>query len=216
MIATESPLVEMNIHEMLINLGNMGLDIISEATEAILSGKLSHLEKTYPKLRDKKERLEKTRIMFMEYLVRVASELPEKDLYASLVMKIDRIMQIMDGAAYRLKVYLAKYSIDEEVSRQMGKMLRSLLNEYGELQRALEKLRYNPAETIRIAENIKKYEEYIDELYRELELMLFHKYSDNILALMLLKEAVDLIEDAADLTKEAGEEARYIALHRTI
>ncbi len=216
-MATDESLVEMNIHEMLLNLSGMGLALVREAAKAISSFDYSQLKKIYPKLRDSKDRLENTRILFMEYIVRVASTHPQKDLYASLILKIDRIMQRLDGATYRFMVLLEKHGKLEKTTTDI---LRTLIDriekQYDALYNALEKLRYKPKESIIYVENIGKIENEIDEIYRALELEIFEKYSNDIISLMLLKDIADLLEDAADMAKEAGEQIRYIALHKTV
>jgi len=50
--------------------------------------------------------------------------------------------------------------------------------------------------------------------YRLFTFTLYEKYSSNIMLVLFLKEIIDIVEDSADLVKEAAEELMYLAMHK--
>lgn len=212
-------IAEMNLHEALSNLARMGLDTIVEFKKFIenINIDVGKLENLYEKLREKKQRVEDTKMLVMEYLVRLGSTINNGDVYAKVALSLDRSIQLADGAAYRLYMFMENgFDTDNDIHNDVMMFVNKLVKEYELLYNGILKLRVNPKQTLKIISDVIKIEDELDELYRAMELKLFKKLSGNIAALMLLKEAIDFIEDIADVVKEAGEAVRYIALHKAV
>ena len=210
-------LAEMHVYEALGNLARMGLDVVMEFNNFVenLDIDIRTIGSLYQKLYGQKQRIEETKMLVMEYLVRLGSALNNKDIYVNLALSLDRTVQLIDGAAYRLYMYVANgFKLDEELYSGVKDFIKRLIEEYRILYEGLSKLRFDPKKTLQSMEQVVKIESDLDMKYREIELDLFKKLSSNIPALMLLKEAIDFIEDVADVIKESAEGVRYLALHR--
>ncbi len=211
-------IAEMHVFEELNNLARMSYDTLRdfrEFVDVLINNGDQVIAKAYEKLRSRKHRVEENKVMVMEYLVRLGRALEEKDMYASIALSLDKTVQKIDGAAYRLYMFIAnKYSFDNELHSCVSKFVEKLLEEYNMFYDGLNLLRSNPRRCIKNMEQVVKLEEELDKIYRSSELELFKKLADNIPALMIMKDAMDFIEDVADIIKEAGETLRYLALHR--
>jgi uncharacterized protein Yka (UPF0111/DUF47 family) len=51
-------------------------------------------------------------------------------------------------------------------------------------------------------------------MYRSITLEVIKKYSKDVFSLMILKEIVDLVEDLADVIREASHDFKYLALYK--
>ncbi|WFO75708.1 DUF47 family protein [Desulfurococcaceae archaeon MEX13E-LK6-19] len=212
-------IAEMHLHEALGNLARMGLDTIIEFKKFVsnINIDVARLGSLYQQLRGKKQRVEDTKVLVMEYLVRLGAAINNRDVYADVALSLDRSIQLADGAAYRLYMFVENgFNTDVDIHNDIKAFVEKLVEEYRLLYDGIMKLRVDPKQSLKIMEKIIKIEDELDGMYREIELKLFKKLSNNIAALMLLKEAIDFIEDISDVVKEAGEAVRYIALHRTV
>ncbi len=212
-------LAEMHLHEALGNLTRLGLDALNDFKNLVsnLNRDTRTVKNLYERLRSRKQRVEDMKVLVMEYLVRLGNAINNKDVYADLALALERAIQLVDGAAYRLYMYVEnEFKFDEEIYNDVTKFVERLIDGYNSLYDGLLKLRIDPKRSVKSMGNVVKIEEELDGLYREVELKLFKKLSKNIAALMLLKEAVDFIEDVADVVRESAEAVRYLALHRTI
>ncbi len=209
-------IAEMHVVEELCNLARMGLDTIGEFQEFIRlleAGDARVVGRAYEKLRSGIHSVEETKVMVMEYLVRLSID--GKDLYASLTLAVDKSVQKIDGAAYRLYMYIASgYTFKDELYGLIKDFVSKLVEEYRVFYNGLMKLRSDPRECIKAMNVVVKLEEELDNYYRSIELEMFKKLADNIPALMIMKDAMDFIEEVSDIIKEAGETLRYIALHK--
>ncbi len=213
-------IAEMHLFEALGRLAEMSNDALRglyRFIEGLSTGDQEKVKSLYLQLRDQKQRVEETKMLVMEYLVRLGEALNTKDLYASVALNLDRVVQLIDGAAYRLYMYIANnYSLDDELYGDLKKYIEQLMREYESLHTGLNKLSVDPKRTIKEVENVVKYEDELDRLYRSYELKMFNKLADNVPALMILKDAIDFIENIADVVKESAETLRYLALHRAM
>lgn len=214
----QDTLAEIHVYENMINLLNQADDVI-KAFNNIISNLLSgqEFDKLYNKIHAPKIRVEENRLMLMEYLIRLGETLPNRQSYVSIALGIDKLVQLIDGASYRLTLLRMKgYSIDQEVYKQLKELASIIIAQYNSLKEGLNKLKSYPKKTISHVRDITRLENKADELYRNLTFTIYTKYENKIVPLMVLKDAIDFLENAADLLKTLGEELRFLALHRIL
>ncbi|ADI32429.1 DUF47 domain-containing protein [Staphylothermus hellenicus] len=214
----QDTLAEIHVYENMVNLLNQADDVIKAFTD-VLSNLLSDQEfdKLYNKIQAPKIRVEENRLMLMEYLIRLGETLPNRQNYISIALGIDRLVQLLDGASYRLTLLRMKgYRIDQNIYDQLKELASTVIAQYHELNEGLNKLKTDPKKTIMHVREISRLENKADELYRNLTFTIYTKYENKIVPLMVLKDAIDFLENAADLLKALGEELRFLALHRIL
>ncbi len=213
-------IAEMHLFEALSSLANLDKNALADLRNFIDNLDkvgVDKIKSLYMKLRNDKQQVEDIKALVMEYLVRLGEGLNMKDLYASIALGLDRIVQLIDGASYRLYMYIANgYSLNDDLYGDLKNFIETLIHEYNSFYQGLDKLRVDPRRTIKEMEQVIKLEEDLDRLYRSYELRMFKKLADNVPALMLLKDAIDFIESIADVIKESAETLRYLALHRAM
>jgi uncharacterized protein Yka (UPF0111/DUF47 family) len=211
-------LAEMSVLEQLHNLARVVEDTVRETgmlVDDLVKGKKESIKARYERVRLHKDNAEAVRDKVLEYLVRVSPTLIYKDLYMNIASRIEKITQDMDAASYRSVVVAYKdLKLKPETGNKLQELFRGASNIYSNLLDAVRMLSTNPRKTYEICGIIAKLEEEVDKIYRELELHIYEAYSDNIAALLLIKEIADLLEDSSDMAKEASDYLKYLALHK--
>ena len=216
---SDDTLAEMHLHEYLVTLSRMVDDALK-----IFSDAVTHLEnddvdyqRIHSRIMEPKKRVEENRSLFMEYLIRLGEGLPNRQQYANIALGYERFVQLLDGTVYRLTLLKNRgYRIDGEVIKLISELASTIKTMFKSLEEGLEKLKTDPKKTLAKINEITRSENKADELYRELTFAIYTKFADRIVLLMVMRDAVEFMEDACDLLKSIGEELRYLALHRIL
>lgn len=214
----KASIAEMNLIEMLKSITRTVEDTFIEVNDIVLSflgGQLETVKTRYVKARYLKNQAEELKDKAMEYLVRVSTSLLYKDVYRIVLTDLDKIAQNLDAVAYRLYLLADKgYTLKGTIVDRVKEFMNDIRKEIAGLGSSIEMLAINPKKAIEHASEIIRMEEEVDQEYRELELMVFEGYADNIPLLLVLKEIVDLLEETSDLARDAADNIKYIALHK--
>lgn len=204
--SAEASLAEANIMEQLIGIYRLVSDEARELNSMMREADLTQsalVEKRYERVRKLKNDVESSTMTLMEYFIKVSEYISSRELYVMVIDETLRVAEDLEAAAYRL--YLVNrlggripdkvYAIISEVSRRLvtlvdllGDMLRNVGND----------------RVVREAfSGAVKTEDSIDELYREggLECL---RISGEFAGAPMLKEALDKLEDAADIAKRVA------------
>jgi len=216
--ALQSSIAEMNLSEQLQKILSAVDSERKRVEEIILNmreGKYELVKRGYEYVKQLKDEAQKLREGTMEYVVRVSPALLTKELYIYSLSHLDRLIQIIDSIAYRLSI-LAESGIelDGGTKERIIEMSSKSLGMVADLFQESKLLSTNARMIIEVHEGINSREEEIDQIYRGLVLEIIRKYSKDVFSLMLLKEIVDLVEDLADIIREASHDFKYLALYK--
>lgn len=213
-------IAEMNLFDSLTNMLKIVEDSIKGLSNFLSSLSNESSQKLYSlhqQIRSLKEKADRMKLLLVEYTVRLSIPAETKDLYTTIAIGLSRLTQLIDGSAYRLYMAIANnHSIDVDLQQELVKFSEGLAAEFNSLATSLNGLRSDPRKTLRDVDKVFKYEEALDDTYRALELKIYRRLQGNVPALMLLKESLDFMENAADVIKELGETLLYIALQRAV
>ncbi|MEM0021603.1 MAG: DUF47 family protein [Fervidicoccaceae archaeon] len=216
--AVQSSIAEMNLFEQLQKILSV-VDAEGKRLEEILSmmneGKLELAKKGYEYVKQLKDEAQRIRESTMEYVVRASPALLTKELYMFSLSHLDRLIQIMDSIAYRVTIIAQSgVGLDGDVREKLMLISSKSLGMVGDLFQEAKLLSTNMRGIIDIHESINAKEEEVDQIYRSLVLEIIKKYSRDLFSLMILKEIIDLVEDLADIIREASHDFKYLALHK--
>lgn len=204
--SAEVSLAESNILEQLIGIYRIVSDEARELNSMVREADLTQstlIEKRYERVRKLKNDVESSTMTLMEYFIKVSEYISSRELYVMVIDETLRVAEDLEAAAYRLylvnrlgsKIPDRVYAIISEVSRRvvtlvdlLSEMVRNVGND----------------KVVREAfSGAVKTEDSIDELYREggLECL---RISGEFAGAPILKEALDKLEDAADIAKRVA------------
>lgn len=203
---TSASLAESNIVEQLMGIYRLVSDEMRELNSMIRETDLSQsvlVEKRYEKIRKLKNDVESSVLNLMEYFVKVSEYISSRELYAMVIDETIRISEDLEAAGYRLylvsklgdklpdKVYVIISEISKKITAMIG-MLGDMVRNLG-----------SGGIVKDIFSEIVKTEDSIDELYREGGLECVKIVRESASA-SILKEALDKLEDCADIVKRVA------------
>lgn len=216
--AGKGSLVELTTLEQIINMCRLIQDEISVIKDMLLeynNVRENGLSKLYEKVRSTKNRGEELKVMLLEYLVRSAEIAMYSSNYVNIVKALDKAVQQLDGAAYRILLAREnKVILREETTNVFQKILELEKRQVQHLENSVARLSVSPKASMEELNMVFKIEEEIDMMFRKELVEIYNKYSGYITALLVLKDVLEHIEEASDFIKTAGEEVRYLALVR--
>jgi len=212
-------LAEMHVIELLQDLVRNTQDALIELSNLVtmyLKGNLEVVKNRYEKIRGFKGSAENAKSKVLEYVVRVSPSMINKEVYASIASALERVAQLASGIAHRLAIMSSQgLKPKPDIIDDVNLFVEKFMEEFDHFRSSLMMLNVNARRTIEESRKVKALEEEIDEIYRLLKFKLFKVENLNdLIYVMLFKEVTDLIEDSADLIKEASENLAYIALHK--
>lgn len=204
--SASASLAESSIVEQLVGVYRLVSDEMRELNSMIRETDLSQsilVEKRYEKVRKLKNDVESAALSLMEYFVKVSEYISSRELYAMVLDETIRIAEDFEAAGYRLflvsklgdkvpdKVYVIVSEISKRTMAMVG-MLSDMVRNIG-----------NDKVVKEIFSEIVKNEDTIDELYREggLECV---KIARESASASIIKEALDKLEDSADIVKRVA------------
>jgi len=211
-------IAESAIAEQLVALVRKSTDLFKELQN--LLKELDDLNKTgvekiYGRIRLIKDEVEEGGTNLFEYVVRVSPALPMENLYVGIIQNIIRLAEHGEAAANRALLLVTKgfekmpdnmYVYLDSVMRKLTEMMSIVIDMLNKLSNSkVVKELYQREVTL---------ENSVDEIYRELGSEIIRNYSNDVGALLLLKELTDKLEDSADILKKVGSDLRLISLHR--
>ncbi len=216
---TETTLAEMSLAEQLLALARNVSDALRDSMSAVndfVGGDYEAVRQRAVKVRGYKNGAERVKDNIMYYLARLSYLLPLSDVYRQVVLQLDRIAQNSDAVAYRLSVLVSEASprLSKSFGTKLSEMAKLVNLEYETLLSAVRLLQENPRRSIDEARKAMSLEEEVDQKYRELEIDVIREMKEDMVALMLMREVIDLVEDTADVIKDAAENILFLALYK--
>ena len=210
-------IAEMNLIEQLTSI----IDTIEKASQrlgdmlnALQEEKYELAKKGYEYVRIVKENAQEKKEESMEYLVRVSPNLMYKEIFMLTLNHLDALSQIIDELGFkvslvaRLKTKCSSLASINEMFSRIKEMLSLLRHES-------KNLNINPKQSLEQHSKILSLENTVDQNYRSLdEKILENRDQLQAVEALLLKDVINLIEDAADKIRETSYGLKYIALHR--
>ncbi|MEM4020645.1 MAG: DUF47 domain-containing protein [Desulfurococcaceae archaeon] len=210
-------LVELTVTEHMVNICRVIKDeLVNLITLFRLQGSQDDYKKLYEKIREIKNRGEEMKILLMEYLVKSSEIMMYSRSYIEIVRSLERIIQHIDGVAYRyLLIVESRIIIGQDTIDKLLNMIDMIMKQLDAVESSIDKIRISPRKALETLDHVIKIEEDVDNMFRRNIFEIYSKYSGYITALMILKDLVEYIEEISDIMRIVGEELRYLALVKT-
>ncbi|MEM0361955.1 MAG: DUF47 family protein [Sulfolobales archaeon] len=190
-------------------------EVLSQVKD-LSDGKLELVKVRHERIRSIKNTIENNSITIVEYIVRVSPALLHKDIYISIVNGILKSAESCEATSYRALALSTKGTtkISDMLYLLLESMIKNSINMLEELDNMLTFISVNPRKVGEIYSNIVKLEDSVDDFYRHALVDVVKSKEFDAGDLVLMKELIDKLEDAADHLKDVGTNLRYISLHR--
>lgn len=191
------------------------LDVVRELTNMVSD----FVEKTYEEMPNhleqiktlKSEAAEHKRILLRE-LAESGMLLLNREDFLRLAVQLAEIVDFSEGAAYRL-TYITerKLEVANELRKYLFNMSKNVLKTVTNLRETVLSLAYSRTRAIDMAKNVEIAEYAVDEIFREIEVMILDA-GMNMRTTLILRDLAQFLEDIADKAEDAIDSTRILAL----
>lgn len=211
-------LAEESLEEQMMGLSSMvsrSVALLNDVVTALMEGDDERLKRVHSRIKENKEVVESMKEDALSYLARLGDILSNSSLYRSVFLSLTRIAQLMEGVAYRAYLATSNSHIDSQViSELITKLSNTIMEEYSKLESSIQLLGSNPRRSYEETQVILRLEDEADDLYRQLSFTMYKTLHNNLVGLMLMRDIVEMMEDIADLIRDASEDVKFLALHK--
>ncbi len=128
-----------------------------------------------------------------------------------LVFKIDSIGEYAEGASFYLE-FIKAWRPPKRIASMIDSMLKKVINCVSNLKNAVRALGSNVSHAIQLANQIDAIETEVDDIFRSLTIELYHLDELEPKFLMEVRDFIERIETIADITEDASDAIRILAI----
>lgn len=179
-------------------------------------GKVEVVKIRHERIRSAKNSIEGSLITVMEYIVRTAPALMLKDIYVSIIENVLKSVESCEAASYRALALTSRglSKLDDMLYALAESMIRNSISMTETIDSMLNLISVNPKKVGELYIDVVKLEDTVDNFYRNALLELVKSKEYDVGELVLIKELIDKLEDAADRLKDVATHLKYLSLHR--
>ena len=206
----KNKVLEIAYRQMAVALDTAG--DLERAVKAVLDGDKETAKTTIDRLFHVEEEIDNLRRIVFEELTK--GNLPHQDRedIMHLVKRLDVMADHIKDSARNVLV-LMEIDVPPTLWRAFHGMAQRIVETAAVLKESLRNLSDNPAKARELSEKVEDEETKADQQYLEIKVLLL-KYGDNVnpAALLLLKDLLDAMEEAADGCADTGDYIRVLTV----
>jgi len=168
-------------------------------------------QQLYLEIRKLEEEADEARMLVVKELTDVGAILTCREDFLRFIDQVHEILDFCEGAAFRITEILDRmWKIPDDSKARVVKMADAMLDTVMKLRDVATTLGYNATTTTEKALDVEAAEKAADACYRDAEMNIISSKID-VPTLLLLREVVQFMEDAADKAEDAAKAARILA-----
>jgi uncharacterized protein Yka (UPF0111/DUF47 family) len=165
----------------------------------------------FVEIKELQEGVDMARRQVSQELVEVGAILINREDYLRFTNLSSEIADFVGGISFRLVQILEKgWDIPSDLKKALAKLADAVFETISKLRETVITLNYGSAKTLEKAREVDIAEGAVDDLYRELEIRTVSSHIE-LPALLLFRDTIKLLEDAADKAEDASDAARILA-----
>ena len=186
-------------------ISSMISDFASGSNSEIMETHLTQIKRL------KEDATEQKRILLNE-LAEKGMLLINREDFFRLIIQIDEIVDICEGAAYRIStITRKKIKVSKDISESLSNLSKNVLKTMQNLRETILALAYSRSKAIEMAKSVEVAEYAVDEIFREVEMKIIDAKMD-IGTTLLLRDLAQFLEDIADKAEDSIDSTRVLAL----
>jgi len=193
----------------------VALDTVSDletAVKAALAGDRETAEKTVERLFQVEEEIDELRRTVFEELTKGALSTLEREDIMHLVKRLDVMADYVKDAARNVLVLLDA-DVPKELWKAFAEMSTSLVRTAAVLRESLRNLGEDNSKARAMSEKVEEEENKVDKKHLEIKsLLIKHGKDMNPSALLIMKDLLDSMEEAADSCADTGDYIRVLTV----
>ena len=144
-------------------------------------------------------------------LAEIGAILMSREDFLRFTNLTSEIADFCEGIAFRLLEIMEKgWIVPTDIKEGLVKLSDAVFETISKLRETTMTLNYGTSKALEKAREVEAAERIVDDLYRELEVMIVNSNMD-IPPMLLLRDVIQILEDAADKAEDASDAARILA-----
>lgn len=185
---------------------------LEEAIKAAASGEIEKTRKTITRLFGIEEEIDNLRRTVFEELTKGSLPSREREDIMHLVKRLDEMADHVKDSARNVLV-LMEVKLPNEVWKAYHKMSIGIVRTAAVLEESLRNLLEDPSKARKMSEKVEDEENEVDKQFLEIKsLLLKHGNDLNPAVLIILKDLLDSMEEAADSCADTGDYIRLLTV----
>jgi len=184
---------------------------ISQMVDCFVKGDKNSARELLADIKKSEEDVDAARRAVSRELTEIGAILMSREDFLRFTNLTSEIADFCEGIAFRLLEVLEKgWKVPTTVKEGLVKLSDAVFETISKLRETTITLNYGASKALEKAKEVEAAERIVDDLFRELEVMIVNSNMD-IPPLLLLRDVVQILEDAADKAQDASDAARILA-----
>jgi predicted phosphate transport protein (TIGR00153 family) len=184
---------------------------VPQLVDSFVKGDKATVKQLYAEIRKAEEEVDIARRMVAQELAEIGAILISREDFLRFTNLASEIADFCEGIAFRLLEIMERgWKVPADIKKSLAKLTDSMFETVSKLRETVMTLNYGAEKVSEKSREVEVAENVVDDIYRELEVKILNSNLD-IPALLLLRDVLQLIEDAADKAEDASDAARILA-----
>jgi len=184
---------------------------VPQMVDFFVKGDKKAAHETFAMIKKSEEDVDSARRMVSQELAEIGAILMSREDFLRFTNLTSEIADFCEGIAFRLlEILERKWKVPNDIKDGLLKLSDAVFETVSKLRETAMTLTYGSAKTLEKAREVEAAESVVDDIYRDLELLIISSKID-MPVLLLLRDVIQLLEDAADKAEDASDAARILA-----
>jgi predicted phosphate transport protein (TIGR00153 family) len=184
---------------------------VPQLVDSFVKGDKIAVKQLHTEIRKAEEEVDIARRMVAQELAEIGAILISREDFLRFTNLANEIADFCEGIAFRLAEIMERgWKVPTDIKKSLAKLADSMFETVSKLRETVMTLNYGAEKVSEKSREVEVAENVVDDVYRELEVKILNSNLD-IPALLLLRDVLQLIEDAADKAEDVSDAARILA-----
>ena len=184
---------------------------VPQIVDFFVKGDKKSAQEIFAEIKKSEEDVDSARRMVSQELAEIGAILMSREDFLRFTNLTSEIADFCEGIAFRLlEILERKWKVPNDIKDGLMNLSDAVFETVSKLRETAMTLTYGSAKTLEKAREVEAAESVVDDIYRDLELLIISSKID-MPVLLLLRDVIQLLEDAADKAEDASDAARILA-----
>jgi predicted phosphate transport protein (TIGR00153 family) len=184
---------------------------VPQLVDAFVKGEKVTVKQLHTEIRKAEEEVDIARRTVAQELAEIGAILISREDFLRFTNLASEIADFCEGIAFRLLEIMDRgWKVPTQIKKDLAKLGDAMFETVSKLRETAMTLNYGANKASEKSREVEVAERVVDDLYRDLEVKILSSNID-IPALLLLRDVLQLMEDAADKAEDASDAARILA-----
>jgi len=185
---------------------------VPQVVDSFIKDDCEAARQLFAEIRKAEDDVDAARRMVSAEIAEIGAILTSREDFMRFTNLTSEIADFCEGIAFRLlEIMERRWKVPDDIKEGLARLSDSVLETVLRLRETAITLNYGSSKALEKAKAVEVAERAVDDIYRELELKIIDSKLD-IPTLLLLRDVIQLLEDAADKAEDASDAARILSL----